>query len=345
MPYAIIRFEKRKIGAVTSIEKHHERQKWEYKSNPDIDMDRIFDNYHIVEPHDTYRKMVLKRIEDVGAKRRKDSVVMVDGLIAGTPDWITTKPIEEQKEYFNYAYEFIKQLYGEENIISAVVHLDEATPHMHFCFVPITKDNRLSAKDIIKGPRGLTELQNKFYKHMHEKYPELDRGLPKRDTKREHVPMYVFKAADRLFDHYNEITKAIQDIGLIKNQQQKDKALTLLAKYAPEMAELKIHVDGIDDRIRFLEKEVWENQWENSSISDKSRKKDKKIEDLTQTVKQKEDKIKELAGKLDELMGLIDEVPPQILEKLLEKKSNKPKKVENRRSGLEKSDRSNGRER
>ena len=48
--YAIMRIEKRKLGAVGRICNHHERLKAEYKSNPDIDPSRTHLNYHIVEP-------------------------------------------------------------------------------------------------------------------------------------------------------------------------------------------------------------------------------------------------------------------------------------------------------
>ena len=79
--YAIMRMEKRNIGSVGRIGRHNERLKTEYKSNPDIDLERTSQNYHIIEPHDSYRKMVLDRIQEAGAKRRKDSVVMQDSVV------------------------------------------------------------------------------------------------------------------------------------------------------------------------------------------------------------------------------------------------------------------------
>ena len=177
--YAIMRIEKRKLGSVTSICNHHERLKEKYKSNPDIDLERSHLNFHIIEPKSKYRQLVTERIEGAGAKRRKDSVVMQDCLIAATPDWIRAKSDEEQAEYFRYAFKFFEDTFGKENIISAVVHLDEATPHMHLCFVPITNDGRLSSKDVIGGPKGLKKLQDDFYAHMAERYSELTRGIPK----------------------------------------------------------------------------------------------------------------------------------------------------------------------
>ena len=122
--YAIMRIEKRKLPSVGRINKHHERQKEEYKSNPDIDRERTGLNYHIVQPPGPYREAALARIEQAGARRRKDSVVLQDCFVGGTPDWLKAKSQEEQRAYFSHAYQFFEDNFGKENIISAVVHMD-----------------------------------------------------------------------------------------------------------------------------------------------------------------------------------------------------------------------------
>lgn len=155
--YAIMRIEKRKLGAVTGICNHHERLKDVYKSNPDIDPKRTHLNYHIRLPSDKYRLLVLKRIEEARAKKRSNSIVLQDCIATATPDWINELSYAKQQEFFNHAYQYFSKTFDEENIISAVVHMDEANPHMHLCFVPITKDNRLSSKDLIGGPKGLVK--------------------------------------------------------------------------------------------------------------------------------------------------------------------------------------------
>ena len=48
-------------------------------------------------------------------------------------------------------YDFCCREFGEENIVSFIVHLDELNPHAHAVIVPITKDGRLSAKDMFGG--------------------------------------------------------------------------------------------------------------------------------------------------------------------------------------------------
>ena len=254
--YAIMRMEKRKLPSVGRICKHHERLKAEYKSNPDIDPKRAGMNYHIIAPKGPYRDMVLARIEQAGARRRKDSVVLQDCFVGGTPGWLKAKSYEEQREYFNHAYQFFERNFGKENIISAVVHMDEATPHMHLCFVPITAKGRLSSKDIIGGPQGLVKWQDRFYEHMRQRYPDLSRGLPQKQTRRKHVPPYMFKLTAELYKHYDEICQAINSIGAFNNGRKKEEAIALLGRYAPEMTQLKAQVASTDKQIASLEKEL-----------------------------------------------------------------------------------------
>ena len=79
MPYAILRFQKRKAGGVAACERHNERKKEAYKSNPDIDMERSKNNYHLVAPPKyTYKKEINRKVAEAGCRTRKDSVMMVD---------------------------------------------------------------------------------------------------------------------------------------------------------------------------------------------------------------------------------------------------------------------------
>ncbi|EQC3668053.1 MobV family relaxase, partial [Campylobacter jejuni] len=55
---------------------------------------------------------------------------------------------EQEREFFKTAYDFYCEKYGKENVISAMVHKDETTPHLHLLIVPLTKDGRLCAKEL-----------------------------------------------------------------------------------------------------------------------------------------------------------------------------------------------------
>ena len=320
--YAIIRVEKCKLGDIGRIYKHHERKKEEYKSNPDIDPSRSHLNYHLVTPTKSYRKMVLERIEAAGARRKKNSVVMQDGLITATPDWLKGKTEEEQRAFFVYAFQFVRKRYRDENILSAVVHLDEATPHLHFVFVPITEDDRLCSKEIMGGPRGMTQLQDDFYEYMHERYAELERGTPKRVSHRKHIPSYLFKNANLLYDHYEEICAAIQSIGLIGASKKKDEAIALLGRYAPEMAKMSEQLKATEKHIKHLEGSVSIEKDNTAYFKSECAEKEK-------TIQEQNRELFDLNRKQQELQHMIDLVPRDLMEELLRREQERRRQERN----------------
>ena len=93
MPYAIMRFEKRKGGPASALERHHERKKEQYASNPDIDRERSHLNYHLVEPTRSYYGEIQSRIEaaqrqNPRCKVRKDSVKFIDTIVTASPEYL-----------------------------------------------------------------------------------------------------------------------------------------------------------------------------------------------------------------------------------------------------------------
>ena len=153
-----MRFAKRK-GSFGKIEAHHERTKAKYASNPDVDTLKSKNNFHIVQPNKSYLQEVNTRIAACGCKTRKDSVKFVDTLITASSEFFKGKSKDEIQLFFQTAVDFLEHKIGNANILTAVVHMDEKTPHMHLCFTPITADGRLSAKEII-GNR--TKLTNEY---------------------------------------------------------------------------------------------------------------------------------------------------------------------------------------
>ena len=304
-----MRIEKCKMGAVSRIEKHHERKKDVYKSNPDIDLSRSDRNFHIKDPPDSYRKLIRKRIEEVGCRTRKDSVVMQDSICTASPEFFKGKTSRQKEDFFRMAYRFYVKTFGEENILSAVVHLDERTPHMHVCFVPITKDGKLSSKTVIGGPVGLVKLQDDFYSHMLYNFPELKRGIPKRITHRKHLPTYLFKNADMLMEHFEEISQAINDISVIKSKEKKAQAIELISRYAPEMAKMKEQIKSVDKYVEGLHRKIWDQK----DVSQHWIGKAKELED---EVKKKDDKIYALQAKQQKLQKTIDMLPPGLIDEL-----------------------------
>lgn len=177
MSYGIIRVAKFNSSAVRGIQIHDEREKDKSHSNPDIDFTRTKDNYTLKErPNKIYNQVIKERIESLNLKKavRKDAVVMCSFVVTSDRDFFDNITLEQEKAYFHKAYNFIKEKYGEENIISAEVHKDETTPHLHINFIPVTKDNRLSAKSLFDR-KSLKQLQDDFHQQVSMQFG-LERG-------------------------------------------------------------------------------------------------------------------------------------------------------------------------
>lgn len=123
-----------------------------------MDTSRSKLNYHLVASRRSYRAEAEKQIAEAGCRTRSDSVGVVKTLVTASPEFLQGKSLEEIREFFQYAMEFVCKKQSSETIISAVVHVDEKTLRMQLCFVPLTVDRRLSAKEIIdnkkKSPNG-----------------------------------------------------------------------------------------------------------------------------------------------------------------------------------------------
>ena len=218
--YAILRFAKYKGPEISNIEAHNERTKENYASNPDIDKSRSHLNFHLVTPQRKYRAETEKQIAEAGCRTRSDSVRVVEALVTASPEFFKGKKKSEVKAYFQEALDFIREHQDPKTIISAMVHMDEKTPHMHLCFVPLTADKRLSAKEIVGNKKKLTQWQDRFWEHMVKKYPDLERGESASETGRDHIPPRLFKEAVHLNRMKEQILKLMTDTNLLNKKRK-----------------------------------------------------------------------------------------------------------------------------
>ncbi len=231
--FAIMRFAKYKGPEIGRIEAHNERTKEKYASNPDIDTNRSRYNFHLVKPEGKYRTVAERQIADAGCRTRKDSVRVVETLVTASPEFFKSKKYAEVKAYFEEALRFIEQYQPRATIISAVVHMDEKTPHMHLSFVPLTKDGRLSAKEIVGNKKKLTWWQDQFWKHMVRKYPDLERGESASVTGRDHIPPRVFKETAHLSREFDAIQQTMAQITPFNSKAKSAEVQKMLERFAP----------------------------------------------------------------------------------------------------------------
>ncbi len=186
--YAILRFAKYKGPEIGHIESHNERTKEKYASNPDIDASRSHLNFYLVSPERKYRAEAEKQIAEAGCRTRSDSVRVVEALVTASPEFFKGKKKAEVRAYFTEALAFIEKYQSKVTIISAVVHMDEKTPHMHLCFVPLTEDKRLSAKEIVGNKKKL-EIQRKLSEldELHRTVDSIPDAVIREYTERKYV--------------------------------------------------------------------------------------------------------------------------------------------------------------
>ena len=298
--YAILRFAKYKGPEIGHIESHNERTKEKYASNPDVDTARSHLNFHLVTPERKYRAEAERQIKETGCRTRSDSVRVVEALVTATPEFFKGKKKAEIKVYFQEALDFIKQNQNPGTIISAVVHMDEKTPHMHLCFIPLTADKRLSAKEIVGNKKKLTWWQDEFWKHMVKKYPDLERGESASQTGRDHIPPRVFKEAVHLNRLKEQIMAILNDTNPFNKKAKLDELEALLDKYIPGAEALRTKLKKYDAAYKALtaENAAMEKQLDASSKESVL----KKLE------------INEKLRELDELHRMVDVLPPEILQ-------------------------------
>ncbi len=304
--YAILRFAKYKGPEISHIESHNERTKEKYASNPDIDTSRSHLNFHLVSPERKYRAEAEKQIAAAGCRTRSDSVRVVEALVTASPEFFKGKKKAEIKTYFTVALDFIQKHQSKDTIISAVVHMDEKTPHMHLCFVPLTKDKRLSAKEIVGNKKKLTWWQDEFWKHMVGKYPDLERGESASETGRTHIPPRLFKEAVHLNRMKDQIMAILNDSNPFNKKSKAEELEALLDKYIPGVEAMRTKLKKYDKTYKELTEENAELEKELNSASRESIQ--KKLE------------IQRKLSELDELRRTVDSIPDAVIREYTEQK-------------------------
>lgn len=223
MSYAIIRNEKLTRAKAMGAYKHNER-KTKNHSNKNIDSSKTELNYYLKKNELSYIKEFdrIKEDYDLKGQIRSNSNIMCEMVFTSDQKFFDEIGYEESKRYFKESYNFIckyKNL-GEQNIISAVVHMDEDTPHMHLLFIPVVhttdkqgnKIDKVCCRDFWIGKNSYRDLQNAYFKHISEKGFELERGELVEVTNRQHYSVQEFKQITNFENTKNVLENIILDL-------------------------------------------------------------------------------------------------------------------------------------
>lgn len=183
---------------LNGVEIHNER-KTEKHSNKDIDISKSGLNVDLLDETGSYRKRISDRImrnRKSERKVRKDAVVLAEWVVSASPEVFEKISDENIKLYFYWATRYFADKFGGGNIVYAKIHFDETTPHMHLGLVPLTKDGRLSAKDVFNRS-ALRAVQSELPVFLKGKGFDVRRGQKNNERKKLTVPEYK-KAQDDL---------------------------------------------------------------------------------------------------------------------------------------------------
>ena len=204
MSYAIIRNVKYKRENLKGIYRHNERKNYNY-SNRNIDKEKAYLNYAIKEPIYSYEKEFdrIKEKYDLKGQIKTVSNIACEYIITSDKEFFEEIGEEETKRYFKTAYQFVSKYknLGEKYIMSAQVHMDEETPHMHLVFLPVvhTTDrkgnniDKLACSEFWKEKDSYRQLQNAFHKYMVDHNFQLERGVAVEETGRKHINLKEYK--------------------------------------------------------------------------------------------------------------------------------------------------------
>lgn len=195
MSFLVLHMDKFKKEAVRGIQSHNTRERASH-SNPDIDYSRSPRNYELLDgAAPDYARAVQNRIDDLLLTKavRKDAVHMCGLIVSSDREFFRRLAPEETWRFFEESKAFLTDFVGKENVISAMVHMDEKTPHMHFLHVPVTKDGRLNANSIYTR-ESLKILQTELHRHLHNKGFDIQRGVEQEPgAKKKHLDTREFK--------------------------------------------------------------------------------------------------------------------------------------------------------
>ena len=188
--YLVCHMEKYHKTDIAPVENENERDETYQAVNPQIDFTRTLNNYNIIKRQRSYTQFINDKIEalDLPTKVRKDAVLMCSFVIGSDREFFGRLSPQEQQQFFVDCTRFFAERYGEENIISVVVHMDETTPHLHLNLIPIA-DGRLCAKQLFDR-KELQSLQSDFHSVVGKKW-NLQRG--KEGSQAKHLDTAAYK--------------------------------------------------------------------------------------------------------------------------------------------------------
>jgi len=160
--YAIMRTKKHStMGDIGAMGKHNERE----RRTPNADPDRLADNVRLIGTGDWVADAQARLDEATNARFRPDAVRGIEVFMGTSPEFFQSGDREREAAWVERSMAWLRETFGgERNIVGAVLHRDETTPHIQALVVPLNDRDRLSAWSYLGGSRDrLSDLQDRYH--------------------------------------------------------------------------------------------------------------------------------------------------------------------------------------
>lgn len=254
--------QKNLLSDVKGKEREQERQG--KIKNKMIDSTRTHLNYDFVKSEVSLYKRVKERTEYLksqGSRVQSNSKVMYSNIITIPKEEAVKMTDEEHKRYFKSCYEYFCDRYGTENVMSAKVHLDETTPHMHLHFMPVNKENgKLQARTVM-NPKAIREIHRELPKFLQERGFDVVQATGEKTV--ENLDIHAYKAREELRKQVRELTSEAQQLenesAMLRSEirTQKMQANEGLKRFEKDMGEqIKVIRDNAKQEVAMIQEET-----------------------------------------------------------------------------------------
>jgi len=268
--YAVLRVAKLKtMGEIGQLGKHNERT----RETRNADEARLGDNVRLAGSGD-WCADAQDRLDDAPTIRSNAVLAMEHVLTASREFYHQGTPPEQATrlaEWTGRSMAWLRETYGEKNIVAAVLHKDEQTPHIQALVVPIDERGRLNAHAYTGGRALLARMQDSYARAMEplglergvrgsvadhqtvkEWYAKIEQPTPAREVVQEHTAV---DKPSRIVGNPDKWAAEQQERIAERLAPVVDAALTKATHYEQQAAKAEANIVVLQGQVREIARE------------------------------------------------------------------------------------------
>jgi len=264
--YAVMRFAKLKnMGQIKALGKHNERE----RETRNADEARREDNVRLVGTGD-WCADVQARL-DIVPTIRANAVLALEYVMTASKEFYADADPHKLATWTDRSLDWLRERFGAENVVAAVLHKDELTPHIQAVVVPISEAGRLSATHYVDGAEKLHEMQTSYaravedlglvrgvqgsvatHQTVQEYYAKIQEPTPAPEVVRQHLEV---ERPGRLVGNPERWASEQHEKIAERVTPALDAALTKATHYEEQAAKAEANVVVLQQRVREVERE------------------------------------------------------------------------------------------